>query len=319
MKRLPNVGASPSSRFFVFPLDRPSGRPTQETTREPLTRWRSGSYTKGVKAIDLFAGIGGWSLPLRELGIRTLGVEFNKHAAATRDAAGLSTLCMDVRELNPLDFEFDVLVGSPPCQAFSQASKVKRGLKDSRGLLVFEPDRWVRARRPCFVALEQVRGAKKHFEAMASGWSELGYKCETRTLNAAEYGTPQRRKRAILLARLDEAPVWPKPRPEATAASALPHRSDLPPWAHERPATTVVGTFRPEIISPPGYRGPGEYSRHNAPGGFSTSLEERLVLQGFPSDWPLQGPKTAKSLQVGNAVPPPLTRAILRANLGPRV
>lgn len=267
-----------------------------------------------MQVIDLFAGIGGWDLACRELGFSSLGFEWSKWACATREKAGLPTVAGDVTKQDPADYACDFLVGSPPCQAFSVASSARKGLEDPRGLLVFEPDRWVRALRPRLVALEQVRGAKKHFQSMGEGWSELGYTVETRTLTASHYGVPQRRKRVILLARLGGSPVWPGEGQEPTAASALPWRDDLPAWAHERPASTVVGTFKPEVISPPGYRGPGGFSRHNAPGGFVTSIAERLILQGFPADWPVQGPKTAQNLQVGNAFPPPVARAILAAN-----
>ena len=41
------------------------------------------------------------------------------------------------------------------------------------------------------------------------------------------------------------------------------------------------------------------------------TLPEGLILQGFPPDYPVQGTKTAQWLQVGNAIPPPLAKAIL--------
>lgn len=41
------------------------------------------------------------------------------------------------------------------------------------------------------------------------------------------------------------------------------------------------------------------------------TIPEGLTLQGFPPDWPVQGTKTAQWLQIGNAIPPPLAKAIL--------
>lgn len=85
----------------------------------------------------------------------------------------------------------------------------------------------------------------------------------------------------------------------------------LPEWTHTRPSTTIVGTFRPEVVSGPGYRKKGGPSRQNAPGGVLTTPNERAVLQGFPDGFELHGSKGKIALQLGNAVPPPVAQAVL--------
>lgn len=87
----------------------------------------------------------------------------------------------------------------------------------------------------------------------------------------------------------------------------------LPGWTHNRPSTTVVGTFRPEVIAGPGYRKAGDGPRQNAEGSVVTSVAERLVLQGYPPQFALEGSKSAVALQLGNAVCPPVARAALLA------
>ena len=87
----------------------------------------------------------------------------------------------------------------------------------------------------------------------------------------------------------------------------------LPAWAHERPSTTIVGSFRPEVISGPGYRTKGGPSRQNAPGSVLTTVPQRAVLQGYPADFAFAGSKSKVDLQLGNAVPPPLALAVLQA------
>lgn len=82
-------------------------------------------------------------------------------------------------------------------------------------------------------------------------------------------------------------------------------------WVHERPATTVVGSFKPEIISAPGYR--TQVSRQNAEGGVRVTVAEGGVLQSFPPDYPWRGSRTKQYQQVGNAIPPLLAAHILAA------
>lgn len=271
--------------------------------------------------LDLFAGIGGWDIALMERGYVACGVEMDKHALATRSAAGLFTMWDgDVRDLYvaPFKGQFEGIVGSPPCQAFSQASNTAKGLDDERGRLVYEPMRWIEtgARWMC---LEQVPKASQFFDNMARWLRERGWSAETKVVNAAQYGLPQARKRVLLAARADGEPIkWPPPvlaDPSmwVTVAEALPHRTDLPDWCKYRPATTVVGSFRPEVLAAPGWRKPGDPPRQDTPDSPTVTIRERLVLQGFPEDWPVQGPKTAQGLQVGNAIPPTLARVALSA------
>lgn len=85
-------------------------------------------------------------------------------------------------------------------------------------------------------------------------------------------------------------------------------------WAYERPASTVVGSYCPDVISPPGYR--TDVSRQNAEGGVRVTVAEGGVLQSFPADYPWQGSRTKQYQQVGNAVPPRLALHVLAAVLG---
>lgn len=91
-------------------------------------------------------------------------------------------------------------------------------------------------------------------------------------------------------------------------------RANKVEWFHERPATTVVGSYCPDVISPPGYR--TTTSRQNAEGGVRVTVAEGGVLQSFPPDYPWQGSKTKQYQQVGNAVPPRLAAHVLAALTG---
>ena len=76
-----------------------------------------------MRAVDLFAGPGGWDVGARELDIDPLGIELDEAACRVREAAGLGTLKGDVSALDPEEFPCELLIASPPCTAFSMAGK----------------------------------------------------------------------------------------------------------------------------------------------------------------------------------------------------
>lgn len=163
-------------------------------------------------AVDLFSGGGGgWCLGLRKLGAEAVGLEWDGPSCATRAASGLHTIRCDVAEY-PAERFIGVqgVIGSPPCQTFSSAGK-RAGLSDPRGQLVYEPMRYVRVIRPRWVALEQVPEVLGYWRWIARELRTMGYSVWTGVLNTADYGVPQCRKRAILLASLDRLAAPPAP------------------------------------------------------------------------------------------------------------
>jgi DNA (cytosine-5)-methyltransferase 1 len=85
-------------------------------------------------------------------------------------------------------------------------------------------------------------------------------------------------------------------------------------WVHERPSTTLVSSFRPDVVAGPGYRQAGDGPRQDAPG--SISISEAARLQAFPNGHPWRGSRTSQFRQCGNAVPPPVAAAVAGAALG---
>lgn len=107
--------------------------------------------------------------------------------------------------------------------------------------------------------------------------------------------------------------AWVPTREEAEEILDLPNGTEGadPRWPWVRPATSVVGSFRPEIMAAPGYR--VKVSRQNAAGSVRVTVQEAAVLQSFPADYPFQGKQGKQFLQVGNAVPPGLAYHILKS------
>lgn len=176
--------------------------------------------------VDTFAGPGGWDEGLRMIG-RTdvVGLEWDAAACATAKAAGHARIRTDVATY-PTDAFGPVegFISSPPCQAWSMAGNRKGELdrqnchtladrmaegddsldwtewEDARSHLVTQPVRWVRDLSPEWVALEEVPeviGLWQHFARIFRTW---GYNVWTGVLCAADYGVPQTRERAILMA-----------------------------------------------------------------------------------------------------------------------
>lgn len=188
-----------------------------------------------MKTLDLFAGAGGWDVAAREFDLDPLGIELDEAACETRGAAGFRTLKGDVAALDPADFPCDLLIASPPCQAFSRAGK-RAGLADlpkiyaaaqdlalgservdeiewadPRSELVLEPLRWALAIEPQFLAWEQVQDVLPFWEVCADLLRDRGYAVWTGILSAERYGVPQTRERAILLARRGGGQIGPPP------------------------------------------------------------------------------------------------------------
>lgn len=203
--------------------------------------------------IDLFAGPGGWSEALRGLGLAELGVEYDAAACATRAAAGHLTIQADIATLDPREVApngCSVLIASPPCQAFSAAGK-KQGLLDERGRLIFSVLYWADALRPDVVILEQVPTVQPIWDTFATILQGWGYMTWTGVVHAEQYGVPQTRKRAILIASRHHQPRQPTPTHERYV-KGKPRGGDLllQPWVSmaealgwglvERPSTTVM-------------------------------------------------------------------------------
>ena len=110
--------------------------------------------------------------------------------------------------------ELDVLVGGPPCQAFSVYNH-RRGMHDERSGLFREYLRIVRGLLPQFVVIENVTGITSVDEGRAandikSGLTMLGYHVESCILKSEEFGVPQERRRIFFLGSRCHRPIqWP--------------------------------------------------------------------------------------------------------------
>lgn len=128
----------------------------------------------------------------------------------------------DVRFLDGTPFvnKVDFFVGGSPCQSFSLMGK-RKGLDDTRGTLFYEFARLVKEIKPKVFIYENVPGMlihdkKKTWETVKFVFDSLGYHVYFETLNAADYGIPQSRKRLFVIGFLSKPKKefrFPKPIP----------------------------------------------------------------------------------------------------------
>lgn len=163
-------------------------------------------------AVDVFAGVGGLTLGLKNAGFRVgAAVELDPHSFSSYKAnhPEVQAFKQDIRSVSGLALKgaaggvVHLLVGCPPCQGFSSlTSKWKKG--DPRNDLVREMTRLVDEICPMAVMMENVPGlvrrGKPLFDEFVRRLEANGYLVAYDILQLADYGVPQHRRRLVLLA-----------------------------------------------------------------------------------------------------------------------
>ena len=168
-----------------------------------------------IKIGSLFSGIGAWEVALQELGIDyelQFFSEIDKYAEKAYSIIHNEPLEKNIGDITKVDAmkldDIDMLVYSPPCQAFSVAGNMK-GFDDKRGILFFDALRVIEAKRPKYALMENVKGLttkkfKAEFGEMLASLSDLGYSNYHMVLNTKNYGLPQNRERVFVISMLDD-------------------------------------------------------------------------------------------------------------------
>jgi DNA (cytosine-5)-methyltransferase 1 len=168
-----------------------------------------------MKHLDLFSGIGGFSLAAKELGIETVQfVEINDYCChVLRKNFPTIPIHRDIRTFHANPNQFDLITGGSPCQDLSLAGK-RAGITGDRSGLWFEMLRIIKEAKPNFVIWENVKGAISTggLHAVLSGLCEAGDRFDAEILSAAEIGLDHKRERIFVVAYSDgiwwDAPPW---------------------------------------------------------------------------------------------------------------
>jgi len=170
---------------------------------------------KKLKVVDLFAGVGGLSYGFAHddsfeiIAANELLPDMAKAYSLNHQNVkmyncdikdfGLKNLTEDLQIKKG---DVDLIVGGPPCQAFSTVGK--RLIDDPRGKLFQEYYRVLKELNPKVFLFENVKGLLSMqkgelLKTILSLFESLGYKIKYEVLNSADYGVPQIRERVIII------------------------------------------------------------------------------------------------------------------------
>lgn len=281
--------------------------------------------------ISLFTGAGGLDIGLERAGLHAVSLceieeVFCRTLAANRQAAHsdgreyfreAKILNADICEVSGRELSgkepVDLVVGGPPCQAFSSSGK-QLSVLDPRGRLVNEFARVVDELKPKMFLFENVRGLVTArdargepggvIEGLVERFEDLGYSCRAALLNAADYGAFQRRVRCFILAsRRGLAPIFPEPthrkepdflyQPWRTLGEFLTVHADTDPRNHTFPGEELTRELS-HLPDGCGIKSPGKAEK-TRPGGHwgyrqgtfiaDKSLPARTVTGSASQDW----------------------------------
>ena len=200
---------------------------------EPDDHERTSSETPDVIALSFFSGAMGLDIGMSKGGIKALlACEFNKFCRMTiNENEPEMALIGDINAYSPETIlrmakipegrKVDVIFGGPPCQAFSTAG-ARRALSDERGNVFLRYIEVVKAIRPTYVVIENVRGLLSApypygdiNEPIKGGalcvildrLTEAGYTISFELYNAANFGAPQIRERVVMIGKLGSEKV----------------------------------------------------------------------------------------------------------------
>lgn len=238
--------------------------------------------------------------------------------------------------------QLSIVAGGFPCQGFSMAGN--RIVDDPRNSLYLELIEIVKHLQPDFVICENVKGLRSMLDGkveqkILEDFRAIGYEMNVTTLCAADYYTPQKRERVIFIGnRVGKKNFHPKPilnpseyittgqsiadlmeHPEDKAFNHVPtkHRPDMAQRMLELPEGQSLYKGYSDAWKKCPWNEASCTIKENH-GGVNIhpklprvlTAREMARLQSFPDDFIFEGPKNKQLVQIGNAVPPLLGKAI---------
>ncbi len=300
-----------------------------------------------MRAIDLFAGAGGFSTGAVMAGCEVVWAANHWPAAVQVHANNHPDTLHVCQDLQQADWTrvpaHDILLASPACQGHSPARGKEKPHHDSQRSTAWAVVDAVECHRPRVFAVENVpEFATKWvlYEAWCMAMHALGYALAPMVLDAADHGVPQHRKRLFIVGTRSKHPIelrLPR-RPHVPASSVIDF--DAGEWTLLRdkvPATQARACrgrarFGDRFVMPYYGGGSGLTGRClSRPIGTITtkarwgivdgdrmrmvSIPENTTFMGFPRGYVLPPTVVEANIMLGNAVVPQQARDVVSAIL----
>ena len=187
-----------------------------------LNKPMNATKTTTLRAIDLFAGIGGIRKGFKSVFKNEIefvfSSEIDKNAQKTYYLNYKEIPHGDITTIDEKDIPcHDIILAGFPCQAFSVAGH-RKGFEDTRGTLFFDVIRIAKHHKPKVIFLENVKGFVNHdngntFKVVKKSLIDLGYTLYHQVLNTKDFGIPQNRERIYIIALLNTSSnfIFPTP------------------------------------------------------------------------------------------------------------
>lgn len=298
-----------------------------------------------MRAVDLFAGWGGFTLGAEQAGLDVVWAANHwplAVAAHARNHPHVEHACQDLRQADWTSLpQYDVLLASPACQGHSTAAQPKRTGDVARHHDALRATAWAvvdcaEVTRPRAVVIENVVSFARWalFPLWVQALETLGYSVDQRVVRASHHDVPQRRDRLFVIATQGRpaAPLEQHPEPaygpcvdwgadgwrpvrrasrgaraRFQAARALRKRSLVQHTTGHRgiplsePIRTITTKDHWCLVDGDRYR--------------PLTVREYARAMGFPDhyQWPAEASRTDTIKGLGNAVAPPVARAVVAA------
>ena len=300
-----------------------------------------------IKFIDLFCGIGGFhhameaaSKKLKLNSECVFASDIDKRCQHSYEQNFGLTPQSDITVFDETQIpQHDILLAGFPCQAFSIIGEMQ-GFSDTRGTLFFDVARILKAKKPKFFVLENVKQLVGHdkgrtLATIIKTCKDIGYDVQYKVLNALDFGLPQRRERIFIVGSLTKlvfdfefdlnhikkvslSHILEKNVDQKYFASQhiLSRRQQLvkrEQLAHGRP--TIWHENKSGNISAYEYscalRSGASYNYLLVNGERRLTEREMLSLQGFPLKHKIVGSYSDLRKQTGNALPIPMASEVV--------
>lgn len=166
-----------------------------------------------LRAIDLFAGAGGFSTGARMAGCEVVWAANHWPAAVEVHAAnhpGTDHLCQDLHQADWTQVPpHDILLASPACQGHSRARGRERPHHDAQRSTAWAVVSAAEYHRPAAIVVENVPEFARWtlYPAWCSALDALGYAVSPMILDAADHGVPQHRRRLFVVGTRSKHPI----------------------------------------------------------------------------------------------------------------